>query len=58
MSLVSLQEEKTKIRYIYDEMSGTGYALLEKRGYLGIRLDLPPTAGIESKNILTTQERQ
>ncbi len=30
MSLVSLQEEKTKIRYIYDEMSGTGYALLEK----------------------------
>ncbi|NOR21677.1 MAG: hypothetical protein GQ476_03145 [Candidatus Aminicenantes bacterium] len=24
MSLVSLQEEKTKIRYIYDEMSGTG----------------------------------
>jgi len=56
--LVSSQEEKTKIRYIYDEMSGTGYALLEKRGYLGIRLDLPPMAGIESKIILTTQERQ
>lgn len=54
MSLVSLQEEKTRIRYIYDEMSGTGYALLEKRGYFGIRLDLPPMGGIESKIILTT----
>ncbi len=58
MSLVSLQEEKTKIRYIYDEMSGTGYALLEKRGYFGIRLDLPPIGGIESKIILTSQEMQ
>jgi hypothetical protein len=57
MSLVSLQEEKTKIRYIYNEMSGTGCALLEKRGYFGIRLDLPPMGGIESKIILTTQER-
>ncbi len=57
MSLVSLQKKKTKIRYIYNEMSGTGYALLEKRGYFGIRLDLPPMGGIESKIILTTQER-